>query len=138
MANNSIVWDDSYYIGNKTIDDQHKELVKLTNEFYRDCRKEGPLRKFYFFNTVQGAINYIKTHFATEEEILKKIEYPAFDYHKKMHDDFIVQVVEQVRVFENEDNPDPRGFIRFLLEWIMKHIANADKLYIPYLVKLEK
>jgi hemerythrin len=123
-------------VGNKTIDDQHKELVKLTNEFYKDCKTNG-LAKAYFIKTIQGAVNYIKTHFSTEEEILRKVEYPVYDIHKKMHEDFIVKVVEQVHMLGKKDNPDPVGFVRFLMEWVVKHIAHADKLYTPYLVKLE-
>jgi hemerythrin len=138
MANELIAWNEDYSVGNKTIDDQHKELVMLTNEFYRGCKMEGALAKVYFLKTIQGAVNYIKTHFATEEEILKKVEYPVDDIHKKMHEDFIKKVVEQILVFEKEDNPDPIGFIKFLMEWIMEHIADADKLYMPYLAKLEQ
>jgi hemerythrin len=138
MANGAIAWNENYSIGNRIIDDQHKELFRLTNEFYEGCLMGGVITKVYFFNTVQGAINYIRTHFATEEEILRKIEYPAFVTHKRMHEEFIIKVLEQVRAFEHEDMPNPIGFIRFLMEWIMKHIANADKLYIPYLAKLEQ
>jgi hemerythrin len=138
MANGVITWNDSYSIGNRTIDGQHKELIRLTNEFYEGCQMGGVITKVYFFNTVKGAINYVKTHFATEEEILRKIEYPEFDAHKKMHEEFVNKVLEQVRAFEQEDMPNPIGFIKFLMEWIMNHIASADKLYIPYLVKLDK
>ncbi|MDR2966215.1 MAG: bacteriohemerythrin [Treponema sp.] len=136
MAKGLISWSDNYSVGSKVIDDQHKELIKLTNEFYEGCQVGGVIEKVSFFNTVQGAINYIKTHFATEEEILRKVEYPALDAHKKMHEEFIFKVVEQVRAFEQEDRPNPIDFIKFLMEWIMKHIANADKLYMPYLAKL--
>jgi hemerythrin len=137
MKKELISWSDDYSIGYKIIDDQHKELIRLTNEFYEGCQMGGVVAKIHFFKTVQGAIQYIKTHFATEEEIMKKVGYPAFDTHKKMHEDFILKVVQQVRAFESEDMPDPIGFIKFLMEWILKHVANADKLYIPYLAKLE-
>ncbi|MCL2067508.1 MAG: bacteriohemerythrin [Treponema sp.] len=137
MANELVTWSDELSVGNKTIDEQHQELVRMTNEFYAGCLMGGIMAKVYFLKTIQGAVHYIKTHFSTEEEILKMIEYPELEFHKKQHEDFIATVLEQVRAFETEDNPDPTGFIRFLMDWILKHIANMDKNYIPYLDKLK-
>jgi hemerythrin len=98
----------------------------------------GVMAKVYFLKTIQGAVHYVRTHFSTEEGYMQKAGYPDLDAHKKQHEDFVAAVTEQVRFFEHEDTPDPAGFVKFLMDWIMNHIANSDKKYIPFFAKLEQ
>ncbi|MCL2007148.1 MAG: bacteriohemerythrin [Treponema sp.] len=137
MANELVTWSDDFLVGNSTIDTQHKELVRLTNEFYAGVQMGGVLAKVYFLQTIKGAVQYVKTHFSDEEALMLKAEYPEFMEHKKQHEDFVVEVTNQVRNFENDDNPDPAKFVKYLMDWILHHIAASDKKYSPYLSKLE-
>ena len=136
MANELVTWTDDFTVNNVIIDGQHKELVRLTNEFYAGVQMGGVMAKVYFLQTIKGAVNYVKTHFVTEEEIMQKVDFPLYDEHKKEHEDFINAVTKQVNVFENEDNPDPAGFVKYLMNWVLKHIADSDKKYVPYIGKL--
>jgi hemerythrin len=136
MANELITWNDDFLIGNETIDSQHKELVKLTNEFYAGVQMGGVLAKVYFLQTIQGAVQYVKTHFAAEEDIMKKIKVPNFKEHKKKHEEFIAEVTREIKIFEKNDNPDPAGFVKYLMDWILQHVAESDKKITPYLRKL--
>ena len=137
MADELVAWSDDFSVGNKKIDGQHKELVRMTNEFYAGVQMGGVIAKVYFFKTIQGAVLYVKTHFATEEEIMLKVAYPLFDEHKRQHEDFVAEVTRQVRILEKEDNPDPAGFVKYLMEWVLRHIADSDKKYAPYIVGLK-
>ena len=137
MADELISWDDKYLVGNSTIDTQHRELVMMTNDFYSGVQIGGVMAKVYFLQTIKGALNYVKTHFADEERMMQKAEYPHFDEHKGQHESFIGEVTRQVRDFEKSDNPDPAGFVRFLMNWILNHIAESDKKYSPYLEKIK-
>jgi hemerythrin len=136
MANELVAWSDDFLVGNATIDFQHKELVRMTNEFYAGCQMGGVMAKVYFMKTIQGAVHYVRTHFSTEEELMQKAAYPGYDTHKKMHDDFVHKVTQQIQLFEKEDNPDPAGFVKYLMDWVLQHIADADKKYMPYIAKL--
>jgi len=137
MANELVTWSDAFSVGNKKIDGQHQELVRMTNEFYAGVQMGGVMAKVYFLKTIQGAVQYVKTHFATEEEIMQKVEYPLFAEHKQQHEDFVAKVGQQVQNFEQEDNPDPAGFVKYLMDWVLQHIAESDKKYAPYIAKLE-
>jgi hemerythrin len=128
-----IEWNDEFSVQNNELDEQHKELVKMTNDLYTGCQMGGIMAKVYFLKTVQGAVHYVKTHFATEEKIIQEIGYPEFDAHKKQHEDFVAHVTEQVRILDREDNPNPTDFVKFLMDWIVLHIANSDKKYVPYI-----
>jgi len=136
MQNDLIVWDDDFLVGYEAIDAQHKELVRLTNEFYTGVQMGGVLAKVFFMQTVKAAIHYVKTHFALEEEIMLKTDYPNYEGHKKQHENFIDEVNTQVKIFEQEDSPDPAGFVRYLMDWVVNHIAKSDKSYAPYLEKI--
>ena len=138
MAEELIEWRDDYSVFNEIIDEQHKGLVKMTNEFYVGCKMGGILARVYFFQTIKGAIQYVKTHFSTEEEIMRNASYPEFEAHKKEHDNFVVNVYEQLSIFEKQENPDPAGFIKLLMDWVIQHIADTDKKYIPYIAKLKQ
>jgi hemerythrin len=96
------------------------------------------MAKVFFMKTIQGAVHYVRTHFTTEEELMQKADYPGFAAHKKQHEDFIATVTGQVQVLEKEDNPDPAGFVKYLMNWVLQHIAESDKKYIPYIARLEQ
>jgi len=138
MADELVAWSDDFSVGNTTIDDQHKELVRMTNEFYAGCQEGGIMARVYFLKTIQGAVRYVRTHFSTEEEIMHKVNYPDFDAHKKQHEDFVTHVTEQIGILDNDPNPDPAAFVKFLMDWILHHIAEADKKYVPHIAKMEQ
>ena len=137
MADKLVPWSDDYLIGNENIDLQHKELVRLTNDFYAGVQMGGVLAKVFFLRTIQGALQYVKTHFATEEAIMKKIHFPHFKEHKKQHEEFIAEVTREVENFEKVDIPDHAGFVKYLMSWILNHVANSDKKITPHLTKLD-
>lgn len=130
-----IEWSDDFSVHNKLIDEQHRELIRITNEFYVNCQTGGVIAKVSFLTALKAAVHYVKTHFSTEEEIMRKVQYPEFEQHKKQHDDFVAEVQRQSKLFENEDNPDPAKFVSFLQNWIFGHIAASDKKYASYLDK---
>ena len=137
MADELITWSDDFSVQNKTIDEQHKELVRITNEFYAGCQKGGILAKVYFFETIKSALHYIKTHFTTEEDFMQRANYPEYESHKMQHENLVARVNEQVKLFETQDNPDPAGFVKILMDWILQHIAASDKKYVSYIAGLE-
>ena len=133
MADELVSWSDDFLVGEETIDSQHKELVRLTNEFYSGALMGGVMAKVFFMQTIKGAMHYVKTHFATEEELMQKLGYPFFHEHKKQHENFISEVTQQILIFEEEDNPDPVGFVHYLMSWVLNHIAESDKKYSSYI-----
>ena len=138
MADELVAWSDDFLVGNEQIDAQHKELVRMTNEFYAGCQMGGVMAKVYFMKTIQGAVLYVKTHFSTEEAIMRQADYPDYGRHKQQHEDFVAEVTQQIHIFEQEDNPDPAGFVKYLMNWVLQHIAASDKQYMPYIAKLNR
>jgi hemerythrin len=139
MQSHAVVeWNDSYSVGVELIDNQHKELIMMTNELFAGCEKGGTAAEIYFMKTIQGAVRYVKTHFATEEIILERFKYPDFLVHKKEHENFVAKVLEEVRDFESLRNFVPMDFARYLQDWVLTHIALSDKKYGVFFDDLRK
>ena len=132
-----VQWNDSYSVQFKKIDDQHKELVRMTNELITGCKKGNTKADASFMKTIQGAVNYARTHFATEEVYMEKVTYPEYKLHKKEHEGFVEEVLRQLKSFE-DGTSEPIAFARFLKNWLLNHIAVSDKKYAPFLSNVKE
>ena len=133
MSEEFLSFTDELLVGNSKIDNQHRQLVKLTNDFHNGVKCGGILAKVYFLQTIKGAVQYVREHFTAEENLMEEFQYPDIEEHKQQHKDFVDEVFRQIKIFESQDIPDPMGFVDFLAKWITCHIATADKKYAPYL-----
>jgi hemerythrin len=141
MADGSIIlveWDDKFSVGIPLIDEQHKELIRLTNELYQGCLTGNDEAEEFFFKTVRGAMEYTKFHFSAEEKLLENAKYPYYAEHKKQHEDFVMQMVNDVKSFHEGKKFVPNNFVRYLKDWILSHIALMDTRYAKYILDLKK
>ena len=129
-----VTWDNAFSVGSVLIDNQHKGLVEMTNTLFRGCEHHDEMLSF--MRTIQNAVNYAKTHFATEERMMQKTNYPEYAIHKAEHESFVAEVLKQVKRFE-ENRCTPLDFALFLKEWLLNHIAISDKKYSPYLKNIK-
>ena len=132
--NHKVEWLEAYSVGSELVDNQHKGLVEMTNALFMGCeRRDGMLS---FMRTIQKAVNYAKTHFATEERFMQKTNYPDYAAHKAEHESFVAEVLKQVKRFE-DGVCAPIDFALFLKDWLLNHIAISDKKYSPYLKNIK-
>ena len=134
MDEDSVAWDDSYSVGFKPIDDQHKTLVSMTNELFTACKEDIVAADIAFLDIIKRALDYAETHFADEETYLTEADYPHLDEQKEQHEAFIAEVQQSIEDFEAE-NIEPIYLARFLKKWLLNHIAVYDQRYAPYLAK---
>jgi hemerythrin len=117
------------------MDEQHHKIIDIANELYRAvfAIKGGPgedqqaeidegIKK-----SMRGAVDYVKTHFSTEEEMQRKIEYPTYHEHKARHDEFTRRIIQDVVRFEAGDKRVGLQLVAFLRDWLLEHIAVVDK-----------
>ena len=133
MDEDSVFWSDDYSVDFEMIDNQHKELVRMTNTLFEGCKMGSTAADFAFIKTIRGAVEYAQTHFFTEEKYMKLANYPEMAVHKQEHDSFVATVVKAVQEFE-DGKSEPIALARFLKNWLLTHIAESDKKYAPYLV----
>ena len=134
MENDSVFWDDAYSVGFEPIDNQHKALVKMTNELFENCKKGTADADAAFLQTIKRAVDYARNHFSDEVNYMVQVDYPNLTEHRKLHDDFFAVVLKAMQEFESGKTA-PVELARFLKNWLLTHIANSDKQYAPYLKK---
>jgi len=135
-SGNYIEWSESYSIGIKMIDDQHKGLLDIVNDLYSHSTGDETEERFYFTDVIHQAVQYIKNHFQVEEKLLLAAKYPDYAEHKKAHDQFTLMVVTSAKDFEAGKRLVLEKFAHFLKDWILSHIALMDQEYATYLKKI--
>ncbi|MCL1817736.1 MAG: bacteriohemerythrin [Spirochaetaceae bacterium] len=135
MNDDSVVWDDAYSVGFEAIDSQHKTLVTMINELFESCRKGSAVADVDFLRMVSKAAEYARNHFSEEVKYMQLAAYPNLNEHRKLHDDFVATVSKTLQDAKS-GNAVPIEMARFLKQWLLNHIAVADKQYAPYLAKL--
>jgi hemerythrin len=90
----------------------------------------------YFKSVIRQVVDYVKVHFATEERIMQKAKFQGYLAHKKVHDDFILSVVDTIQKFEEGKKVPLSSFTHFIRDWILTHIAIMDKQYFEYFLRI--
>ena len=133
-----VEWKNSYSINIKLIDEQHMELIKLTNKLFASCMAGQQKTKSAFLEIIPAAVEYTGYHFATEEKIMERINFPGYSAHKQEHKQFVREVYNKVEDYKAGKILAPLTFVYFLRDWILHHIAVNDKKLGEYLLNLKR
>ena len=137
-TSNKIVWNDNFVVGIKQIDDQHKELLNITNELFDACTTGNDEAAVSFINTIRMMVNHTKEIFTHEEDLFELTAYTEKAAHKAQHREFMKNIVEHQKKFQSGVRYAPNSLARFLAEWISSHIAIDDKKFgIYYAEKID-
>jgi hemerythrin len=132
---NFVTWSPTYSVGIKIIDDQHKRLFNMVNEIYNYRTKDKEEEQAYFQAIIRQTVNFVKIHFATEEQIMRAAKLKGYHEHKKAHNSFILSLVEFIRDLESGKKVTILSFLVFIKDWLLSHIAITDKQYFERLIK---
>ena len=136
----ALVWMDAYSVGIDVLDNQHKELVRIVNQFHEnlphftgfDCLST-PFKRIGIYGTILSLRSYFLNHFSTEERFMMRSKYPGFFEHKKEHDLFIRKVFDFEDYFVQGKLNIAREMDAFLLMWLKKHTLEMDAKYKKHL-----
>lgn len=127
-SNNLIEWDDEYSVDIQLIDDQHKILLDLINQFYL-AFKEGRAKK-QIKTILKGLADYTDYHFGVEENYFKKYNYDKTEEHLALHKIFVKKISEYADDFNSGKVTLSYEIMNFLKDWLLNHILIEDKKYI--------
>jgi len=131
-----VVWSNSYSMGIKIIDDQHKGLLNFVNDLFDHSTGNDVDERTYFKEVIQKAVQYIKEHFQTEEKLMIATKFPGYAAHKKIHDEFTLTVVKSVKDFDAGKRLVLEKFAYFLKDWVLTHVGVEDVQYAQYFRKI--
>ncbi len=127
-----IKWDESIMIGIPAVDRQHKRLIDLINQLYREMKK-GSRNNSVASKVMDELIDYTKVHFSDEEKLQEKADYPDRDKHHDIHEDLVNQVLLWKNRVDSGKSMIVTDLMDFLKGWLVNHILGTDKKYVPYL-----
>jgi hemerythrin len=107
------------------------KMIEMINTLH-DAMKEGKGRDI-LGRILEDLVAYTRTHFETEEKVMKQNSYPDFSEHKKQHDKLVMEVAKIVKNYHGGNEPLPAHIMQFLVDWLTTHINGVDKKYGPYL-----
>ncbi len=123
-----IKWDDSYNLGIKEIDAQHRSLIDSMNKLCDSIEKN---EENYVINEVLEEVkDYALTHLSTEEKYFDEFHYEKSDEHKAQHNVFREKVATLSSDLQSGKPSVPDETIAFLGQWFVEHIQSHDREYI--------
>lgn len=126
-----IDWTEDYSVSVKPMDDQHRKLFALINEYYEGISQKKNAEALA--KIMHGLLDYTKYHFGDEEKLMLKSGYAGYPEQKVQHDFFIGKIEDyQKRIAEGKMLLSIE-ITNFLKDWLVKHIKTKDKEYGPSL-----
>lgn len=124
-------WNEQMSVNVRELDEQHRKLVgmlKTLHEAMRHKQGKEALKKIFF-----GLVNYTASHFAAEERLMQQTGYPEYEEHRQIHEKMTAKVLALQQEFQQGKVGITLDVMKFLENWVEKHIMGTDKKYGPYL-----
>jgi hemerythrin len=128
-------WDDMLSVKVESIDAQHKKLIAILNRVHDAARSGngasivGPI--------LDELVSYTDEHFAFEEDLMRRAEYPDLANHCLEHERLTARLGEWRTAPESADST-PQRLLGFLVTWLSTHIMETDKRYTPFVQRLDE
>jgi hemerythrin-like metal-binding protein len=121
-----IAWSPDLATGNKEIDSQHKQIFRLTSNLAAACM--GGQGQTMLGEALDFLASYTVRHFNDEEALQEKYNYPAYNEHKKMHDDFKVTVTALIADYKQNGSTGEllEKVNVIIVRWLVEHIKKED------------
>jgi len=124
------IWDKHFITGLSGIDDQHKKLIRLINDFGAMISTGDHVSKRGIEDLLNELADYAKYHFKSEEEIMrnKKIDQRHLSQHCQNHQQFINDVSMMSSQLSNGGQESASSLLEFLTYWLAYHILGTDQI----------
>lgn len=126
-------WREDYSVKIPSIDAQHKRLVEMLNQL-NDGMASGTGHA-QLGTLLDGLVDYTAKHFAYEEKLFEQHTFPGAEQHIAEHRRLVEQVLEFKRKYEGGQAAINMALMKFLKDWLIKHILGSDKAYGGHLVE---
>jgi hemerythrin len=133
-----LIRDDRLVLGIPVIDKQHRNLLRITSKLNMACQDMGKTADRLLNETVHDVIECMGSHFRTEEKIMVLLQYQEYGNHKKIHEDFIKQILKETALFPGTNGHSSKHFIHSLNDQVLSHIAIHDQMLSDYIRNMKE
>jgi len=123
-----ISWDDKFSVGIREFDDAHKRLMDLLNQLWdaNEARQGADVMG----RILNELVSYTASHFADEEALFRKWDYPVLHRHHEIHENLKNTAIRLQKKFAEEGSDVISDEVfDFLRDWLVKHILGEDMQY---------
>lgn len=131
VANRFVEWHDSYSVGIEAIDNDHKKLLNLINQLQTAAHYQTDPQ--YEREAFDALVDYTKTHFKREEDLMQAHGYPTYAGHKAEHEAMIAKVNEMLQNYHAKPHDTIEEAVQYLKKWLVGHINGTDQGYSQFL-----
>ncbi len=124
------MWTDDLSVNSAVIDNEHKRLFELIDNFYKSIKDNSPKERLE--ELIIGLVNYTKTHFANEEAHMRTMNYPNLAAHKELHVQFVDKVTSYYDRLKSGKLILSIEVTNFLKDWLVNHIKGSDQQYAAF------
>ncbi len=130
-----VSWSPLFSVKNPHIDQQHKKLFQIVNEFHSAYKAKE--NKDYIFSVLNKLIKYTEEHFRDEERLIKASNCPQelYERHMKEHEKLIEDIFELHANLQAGEKKSLNELERFFDKWLINHVLEEDKQYLDYINK---
>jgi hemerythrin len=118
-------WNDRFRINVDQIDNQHNKLFEIINHVQDTIHSEESDQ--VIGKALIDLAEYSNRHFASEEALMRKIDFAEFLRHRTMHAGFSKWLADTLTNIKQGRTVNIHEFIAFLKRWWEDHILREDK-----------
>lgn len=126
---NQLVWQDRFNIGVNFIDREHKKLFSILNRLFANSKDESKSQW-----VCQEGVKYFKDHamkhFTEEEAYMASVQYPGFETHRRLHNDFRLKTLPALEKELSQSHYSTEAINHFLgvcAGWLIGHTLTEDR-----------
>lgn len=125
----TILWDDSYRMGNDDMDAQHKHLFLVINELVAidNLRELRPL--------ILQLYKYTREHFEAEETLMREVGYPQAEDHIEHHNQLLSRL-SLLSMDVGKGHMSRAAIQAVMSDWATLHVRNDDAKLAVFLATL--
>ncbi len=128
-----VQWSEELSTGIHEIDQQHRMLVDILNEFHDAIQHRKGTDAAAAI--LERLADYTRIHFAVEESMMRLLDYPDYHSHKALHDALIEQLTDLALKFAAGKKSVSFELMHFLRQWLTRHIKEDDMSYTAHFIR---
>ena len=127
-----IKWSKNYLMGIDKLDEEHKELFRISDQIYNKVMERGDDAKYRLFlmnETLEYMLRYYKRHAKSEEIYMREIGYAGYEFHKMLHDEFYNMLLKKKADIVKRNECSKKEIAELVgdgIGWLLEHIITED------------
>ena len=127
-----IKWSKNYLMGVDKLDEEHKELFRISDQIYNKVMERGDDAKYRLFlmnEALEYMLRYFKRHAKGEEIYMREIGYAGYEFHKMLHDEFYNMLLKKKADIVKRNECSKKEISELVgdgIGWLLEHIITED------------